>query len=447
MTDGNSPGRRQLSGIQIVLAAAIGNSLEFYDFILFGFFASTIAPLFFPSGNPTVSLLLTLATFGVASFSRPLGAIVIGSYSDRVGRKAGLLLTILLMAVSTAAIGLIPTYAQIGVAAPLLLALARLIQGFATGGEFGGATAFLAEHAPPKWRGFYAGWLQTGIFSAAIAAGLMGAAVSRFLLPADAIAWGWRVPFVIGISLAPLGLYIRGRLPETPLFKQPTAASREPSALRQAVFSQLPHVLLMVGAVLPSTVGSYLILLYIPTFATRQLGLPASDGFVAAILGSFVAAVLAPVAGALSDKVGRKRVMLTATVVMTITVWPLFVWMEAAHSVPVLLMAETLLAVLLAGFAGPMTALGSEMFPTSARSTGLSIGYGLSAAVFGNFTPLILASLIVVTGQAVAPSYYMAAAALFGTVAIAFVPERSGQSLARLGEPAGSDTFVQESLA
>lgn len=446
MADMGDVERGKLGGMRVVLAAAIGNFLEFYDFILFGFFASTLAPLFFPSGNPTVSLLLTLATFGVASFSRPLGAIVIGSYSDRVGRKAGLTVTILLMAFSTASIGLIPTYAQIGLAAPLLLALARLLQGFATGGEFGGATAFLAEHAPARWRGFYAGWLQTGIFSAAIAAGLMGAAVSHYLLPEAAQAWGWRVPFVIGIVLAPLGLFIRRRLPESPLFKQ-QAGTPAVSALRQAASSQFGHVLLMVGAVLPSTVGSYLILLYIPTFATRQLGLSANDGFLAAILGSSVAAVLAPMAGALSDRMGRKVVMLTATVVTTLAVWPIFAWMDATHSLPVLLVAETMLAALLAGFAGPMTALGAEMFPTSARSTGLSIGYGLSAAVFGNFTPLIIASLIAVTGQAVAPSYYMAGAALFGAIAIAFVPERAGRSLARLEAPAVSAASMQERVA
>lgn len=343
-------------GARVIAAAAIGNFLEFYDFILFGFFATTIAPLYFPAGNPTTSLLLTLATFGVASVTRPLGAIVIGTYCDRAGRKAGLTVTILLMAVATACIGLIPTYAQVGVLAPVLLVAVRLLQGFAAGGEFGGATAFLTEHAPARWRGCYGGCLQTGIFSAAIAAGLMGYGVAHGLSREAAMEWGWRVPFLLGVVLAPVGIYIRNRVPESPLFRRDDRATASTS-LRAVASSELRGTLLMIGAVLPSTVGSYLILLYIPTFATRQLGLPEGDGFAAAILGSAVAAILSPVMGAISDRVGRKPVMLCATIATVLLAWPLFAWIVAARSAGVLLAGETVLAVLLAGFAGPMMAL------------------------------------------------------------------------------------------
>lgn len=422
-------------GTRVVAAAAIGNFMEFYDFILFGFFAGTLAALFFPAGNATTSLLLTLATFGVASFTRPLGALVVGAYCDRAGRKAGLTVTILMMAASTALIGFLPTYGQVGVLAPVLLMLARLFQGFAAGGEFGGATAFLTEHAPARSRGCYGGWLQTGIFSAAIAAGLMGFAVSHGLSREAALGWGWRVPFLLGILLAPVGVYIRNRVPESPLFRRDAAAAATAS-LRAVASSELRGTLLMIGAVLPSTVGSYLILLYIPTFATRTLGMPESDGFAAAILGAAVAAGLAPVAGAISDRVGRKAVMLCATLATVLLAWPLFAWMAASPGLGVLLAAETMLAVLLAGFAGPMMALGAELFPTRARSTGLSVGYGVSAAVFGNFTPLIIASLTAATGQAVAPSYYLAAAALVGAIAIALAPDRRGVSLASVGATA-----------
>ena len=418
---------------RIVAAAAIGNFLEFYDFILFGFFASTLATLYFPAGNPSTSLLLTLATFGVASFTRPLGALVIGAYCDRAGRKAGLTATILMMAVSTALIGLLPTYGKVGVLAPVLLVVARLFQGFAAGGEFGGATAFLTEHAPARSRDCYGGWLQTGIFSAAIAAGLMGFTVSHGLSREAALAWGWRVPFLLGILLAPIGVYIRNRVPESPLFRR-TEGTAAAAPLRAVVSSELRSTLTMIGAVLPSTVGSYLILLYIPTFAIRQLGLPEGDGFAAAILGSAVAAVLAPVAGAASDRLGRKAVMLCATLATVVLAWPLFAWMVSSPSLGVLLVAEAMLAVLLAGFAGPMMALGAELFPTHTRSTGLSVGYGLSAAVFGNFTPLIIASVIAATGQLAAPSFYLAAAALVGSVAIALAPERRGVSLAAVAD-------------
>lgn len=413
---------------RVVIAGAIGNFMEFYDFILFGVFSPLLAKIFFPLNDETQSLLLTLATYGVAVVTRPLGAVVLGTYADRAGRKAGLTLTILIMAASTMAIGLLPGYATLGIASPILLVLARLAQGFSAGGEFGGATAFLSEHAPPRRRGFYAGWLQTGTFASAILASGLGMAVTHAPAGSDLADWGWRLPFLLGGLIAPLGFHIRRNLPETTAFRQARGRAAPPSVPR-AVVGNSRSLLVMVGVVLPATVGSYIILIYLPTYAARQLGMAQDAGFLATMLASATAALLCPVAGALSDRLGRRRVMMVGMLVTLCAAWPLFALLATQREPVTLMLVQAALGVLLALFAGPMTALGSELFPTAARSTGLSIGYGISAALFGNFTPFFLASLIALTGNILVPAFYMAAAMVGGTLAVMCAPERTGASL------------------
>jgi len=414
-----------LSGRRAVIAAIVGNTLEWYDFAVYGFFALTLAKLFFPTSDPTVSLLLTVATFGVGFIMRPVGALVLGTLADRRGRKLALSLTILLMALGTAMIGLAPTYATAGAWAPAIIVLARLIQGFSAGGEIGGATAFLVEHAPPARRGLYASWQQASQAGALLLGSLTGALLTGLLPPADIEAWGWRVPFLLGLLIAPVGLFIRFRVSETDSFK---AILRERAARPEASFSPLRDtlgkhrsaVVVGFGITIAWTVCTYFFLVTMPTYAVRQLGVPQSASFLANSVGLVLIVILAPVFGAWSDKVGRRPIMLAAACGILLSCWPLLFWLTHQPSVVNLVLAQIVFAVLIAGFSGPAPAAMAELYPPAMRSTGLSIAYNLAVTIFGGFAPFITTWLIVQTGSSLAPAWYvMLAAAISLTTLIA----------------------------
>ena len=405
-----------LSGRRAVIAAIVGNTLEWYDFAVYGFFALTLAKLFFPTGDPTVSLLLTVATFGVGFIMRPVGALVLGTLADRRGRKLALSLTILLMALGTAMIGLAPTYATAGAWAPAIIVLARLIQGFSAGGEIGGATAFLVEHAPPARRGLYASWQQASQAGALLLGSLTGALLTGLLPAADIEAWGWRVPFLLGLLIAPVGLFIRFRVSETDSFK---AILRERAARPEASFSPLRDtlgkhrsaVVVGFGITIAWTVCTYFFLVTMPTYAVRQLGVPQSASFLANSVGLVLIVILAPVFGAWSDKVGRRPIMLAAACGILLSCWPLLFWLTHQPSVVNLVLAQIVFAVLIAGFSGPAPAAMAELYPPAMRSTGLSIAYNLAVTIFGGFAPFITTWLIVQTGSSLAPAWYVMLAA------------------------------------
>ncbi len=405
-----------LSGRRAVIAAIVGNTLEWYDFAVYGFFALTLAKLFFPTGDPTVSLLLTVATFGVGFIMRPVGALVLGTLADRRGRKLALSLTILLMALGTAMIGLAPTYATAGAWAPAIIVLARLVQGFSAGGEIGGATAFLVEHAPPARRGLYASWQQASQAGALLLGSLTGALLTGLLPAADIEAWGWRVPFLLGLLIAPVGLFIRFRVSETDSFK---AILRERAARPEASFSPLRDtlgkhrsaVVVGFGITIAWTVCTYFFLVTMPTYAVRQLGVPQSASFLANSVGLVLIVVLAPVFGAWSDKVGRRPIMLAAACGILLSCWPLLFWLTHQPSVVNLVLAQIVFAVLIAGFSGPAPAAMAELYPPAMRSTGLSIAYNLAVTIFGGFAPFITTWLIVQTGSSLAPAWYVMLAA------------------------------------
>ncbi|MBN9458211.1 MAG: MFS transporter [Bosea sp.] len=405
-----------LSGRRAVIAAIVGNTLEWYDFAVYGFFALTLAKLFFPTGDPTVSLLLTVATFGVGFIMRPVGALVLGTLADRRGRKLALSLTILLMALGTAMIGLAPTYATAGAWAPAIIVLARLIQGFSAGGEIGGATAFLVEHAPPARRGLYASWQQASQAGALLLGSLTGALLTGLLPAADIEAWGWRVPFLLGLLIAPVGLFIRFRVSETDSFK---AILRERAARPEASFSPLRDTLgkhrsavfVGFGITIAWTVCTYFFLVTMPTYAVRQLGVPQSASFLANSVGLVLIVILAPVFGAWSDKVGRRPIMLAAACGILLSCWPLLFWLTHQPSVVNLVLAQIVFAVLIAGFSGPAPAAMAELYPPAMRSTGLSIAYNLAVTIFGGFAPFITTWLIVQTGSSLAPAWYVMLAA------------------------------------
>jgi len=404
-----------------VVAASIGNALEWFDLVVYGFFAATISKLFFPTGDDTVSLLLTLGTFGVSFFMRPLGAVLIGAYADRAGRKAALTLSIVLMFTGTLLIAIVPTYASIGLFAPAVLVVARMIQGLSAGGEFGSATAFLAEHAPDR-RGFFSSWQVASQGLTTLLAATFGAVLSSTLSPEQMAAWGWRVPFVFGLLIGPVAYYIRRNVGESPEFEKIQATA---TPIRDTFADQKERLLLAIGIVILGTVATYLVL-FLPTYGVKQLGVPASVVFSATMMVGVIQMCLSPVIGHLSDRIGRVRIMLVAAVLLLLLIYPMFALLVANPSFGTLLLVTTIFGLLMATYFAPVPALLSELFPTRTRTTGLSLSYNTAVTIFGGFAPFILTWLISVTNDKLSPSYYLIFAAIVSIVALVLTRSRLG---------------------
>jgi MFS transporter, MHS family, proline/betaine transporter len=402
------------SGIwRTVVAASIGNALEWFDLVVYGFFAVVISKLFFPAGNDTVSLLLTLGTFGVSFFMRPLGAIVLGAYADRAGRKAALTLSILLMMCGTLIIAVLPTYQSIGLAAPLILVLARLMQGFSAGGEFGSATAFLAEHVPGR-RGYFASWQIASQGLTTLLAAMFGVVLTTQLSPEQMGAWGWRVPFFFGLLIGPVAWYIRSKLDETPEF---LAAETTQTPIRDTFASQKTRLFIGMGIVVLGTVSTYLVL-FMPTYAIKQLHLAPSVAFAAISLVGVIQLVFSPVIGHLSDRIGRVRIMLVPAVLLFLVIWPAFNYLIAHPTFGSLMALQIVLGALMTGYFGALPGLLSEIFPVQTRTTGMSLAYNIAVTIFGGFGPFIIAWLIDATGSKAAPSFYLMFAAVLSVIAL-----------------------------
>ena len=396
-----------------VVAASVGNALEWFDFIIYGFFAITIAKLFFPAESEAASLLLTLASLGVPIVVRPFGAIVLGQFADRHGRKTALTLTISIMMAGTAITAFTPTYRSIGIWAPILIIVARLMQGFSAGGEFGSATVFLAEHDPSR-RGFFASWqFASQGLSTVLAAGF-GAALHGTLTPQQLESWGWRMPFVFGLLIGPVAYYVRRRVDETAEFR---SAQTVPAPLRETWAIARMRVLIAIGTTVILTVAAYTAI-FMPTYAIRELGLPTAGGFLATLVAGAIQVAIVPVAGALSDRLGRLPIASVAIVAILIVIYPLFAWIVARPTIQSLLLAQATVGVLVAAYAGAIPALLSELFPIQIRTTAVSISYSLAVAIFGGFAPFIMAWLIAVTGSSLAPSFYVMFAAVVSMIAL-----------------------------
>lgn len=423
-----------------VAAAVVGNALEWYDFIVFGFFAVVIAKLFFPASSQYASLLLTTATFGVGFFMRPVGGVVLGIYADRRGRKAALLLVVGLMTIAIALIGFAPTYATIGFAAPLIIVIARLLQGFSAGGEFASATSFLIETAPAGRRGFYGSWQMVGQGLAVLTGALLGTFLTRTLTPDQLDGWGWRVPFLFGLIIGPLGLYIRRHLEETAAFAQAQQQHARP-ALGAAVAAHTKETLVTIGIVIAGTISFYVILLYMPTFARIQLHLPLDQAFFAQAVSLACMIVLIPIFGALSDVVGRKPITIAALLLILVLAYPLFSWLNQNQSLQSLMITQIALCSVVGVFFGPLSTVLAEQFPAHIRSTGLAIGYNLAVMVFGGFAQFFVTWLIQVTGSPVAPAFYVMFGAAAGLLAAFFLKERArvaDLSIADVVEPSAA---------
>jgi MFS transporter, MHS family, proline/betaine transporter len=395
------------SSFRIIAAASIGNALEWFDLLVYGYFAVTISQLFFPNGDKTVSLMLAYGTFGASYLVRPLGALVLGAYADRAGRKASLTVCILLMTIGTLVMAVVPTYASIGAFAPAAILVARLLQGFSVGGEFGGATSFLVEHGA-KRKGFFASFQWAGQGLAAVLASLFGVGLTTMLTAEQIAAWGWRLPYVFGLLIGPIGFYIRRHAAETPEF---LAAEPAQSPVRDVVLGQWDRLLIAIGIIIVSNSSNYLIL-YMPTYAITQLSLPASSGFIATLLGGIILMAGAPVVGHASDVLGRSIIMMFAAGLFVISAYPAFAVLTRFPSLVALIGIVCWFSLLKTTYSGVLPALLAELFPARTRGTGMALSYNISAPIFGGFAPLISTWLIEVTGNNLAPSFYLMATAL-----------------------------------
>ncbi|MEM5398957.1 MULTISPECIES: MFS transporter [Paraburkholderia] len=408
--------KQPVSLVRLVIATSAGNALEWFDIAIYGFFAVYIGKHFFPAVNETVSMLLTFGTFGASYLVRPLGGAVLGAYADRSGRKAALMLSVSLMMVGTAIIALVPDYATIGLAAPLAVFAARLIQGFSAGGEFGASTAMLIEHAPHR-RGFLASWQFATQGLATLLAASFGYGLARLMAPADLAAWGWRLPFFFGLLIGPVGLYLRRFIEDAEDFKR---AARTETPVREVLRQQKRLVLTAIGLLTVSTAVNYL-LQYIPTFAIRQLHLPAATGFAATMAGGVILTVVTPFAGHLSDRIGRRTQMTCVALLFLASAYPGFAWATSHASALPLFALIAWLALLKSIYFGALPALMAEIFPAATRATGMSIGYNIGVTVFGGFTPAIVTWMLSATGDKSAPSYWLIATAMISLSALAYV--------------------------
>ncbi|HTQ39718.1 MAG TPA: MFS transporter [Pirellulales bacterium] len=396
-----------------IVAISFGNALEWFDFVIFGYFIVPISKQFFPASERSSALMLSLATFGAAFLVRPLGAIVLGHYADRYGRKPALALTISLMTVGTALIAFAPTYQSAGLLAPITVIVARIVQGLSAGGEFGSSTTLLVEQDRLA-RGFIASWQFSSQALTLVFATSCGTFLSLALDAEQINAWGWRIPFVFGLLIGPIAVYVRSRIAESAEFQSIQVSSSPTSEIASFFKSKM---LVAIGLVTLATVAIYT-LVFMQTFCVRYLGFLPSDVFRVGLITGIAQVVLVPVAGALSDKWGRLPIAGIAGLIIMVTAIPLLGRMTTTPTFANLLLFQLWTGICVAIYVGPLPAMLSELFPTQVRTTGLSISYSLAVGFFGGFAPLINGLLINFSGSNVAPGYYLSAAALISLIAL-----------------------------
>ncbi len=415
------------SKAKAVFRVVSGNFLEMYDFMVYGFYATAIAKTFFPGDDPFASLMLSLATFGAGFLMRPLGAIFLGAYIDRHGRRQGLIITLALMAMGTLLIAFVPGYSTLGALAPLLVLLGRLLQGFSAGVELGGVSVYLAEIATPGKRGFFVSWQSASQQVAVVFAGLLGVILNHWLSPAEMGEWGWRVPFFVGCMIVPALFVIRRSLEETEAFQQRKHHPRLGEVLR-SIGQNFGLVLAGTAMVVMTTVSFYLITAYTPTFGKNELHLSDFDALLVTMCIGLSNFFWLPVMGALSDRVGRRPLLLAATVLALLTAYPTLSWLVAEPSFARLLTVELWLSFLYGSYNGAMVVALTEVMPADVRTTGFSLAYSLATATFGGFTPAACTWLIHALDNKAAPGLWLSGAALLGLVATLVLFRRRGRA-------------------
>ena len=430
--EGSAPTRASIVGK--VLRVASGNFLEQYDFFVYGFYATYIAKAYFPANSETASIMLSLATFGIGFLMRPIGAIVLGAYIDRVGRRRGLLVTLGIMAIGTLTITLTPDYSKIGILAPLIVLLGRLLQGFSAGAELGGVSVYLSEIASPGRRGFYVAFQSASQQVAVLAAALLGFALTLQMTEAEMADWGWRIPLGVGCAIIPLIFWLRGSLEETEAFarmEHRPHSFREVSALLVANFRPVLIGMMLVAF---TTTSFYMITAYTPTFGKAELKLAPN-----AVLGVTAAVGLAnllwlPVGGALSDRIGRFPMLFAMPIIAILVAYPLMSWLVDAPSFSRLLITVLVLSTFYGIYNGSMVAFLTEFMPPSIRTAAFSLAYSLATAVFGGFTPLVSTALIKQTGDKAIPAAWLTFAAIISVVGALLARRAHAQSQASAEE-------------
>ena len=417
-----------------VTGASIGNAVEWFDFAIYGFLATYIAAKFFPSGNETAALLNTFAIFAAAFFMRPLGGFVFGPLGDRLGRQRVLALVILLMSAATVLIGLLPTYAAIGVAAPLLLLFLRCLQGFSAGGEYGGGAVYLAEFASEKRRGLTITFMVwSGVLGFLL--GSVTVTLLQALLSSEAMdSYGWRIPFLIAGPLGLVGLYIRLRLDDTPQFAELSKSDQvAESPLREAVTTSWRSILQVIGLFIVFNIGYYVVFTFLPTYFIKTLQFSKTNAFVSITLASLVALVLILPLAALSDRIGRRPMLIAGSAAFIVFGYPLFLLLNSGSLVAAVA-AHCALAVIESIYVSVAVSAGVELFATRVRYSGFSIGYNICVAGFGGTTPYVVTWLTAQTGNNLAPAWYLIAAAVVSLGTVITLRESAGRPLAQTGD-------------
>ncbi len=419
-----APSRTQI--VRAIRAAVVGNILEWFDFATYAFLAGAIAKSMFPPGDDFVAMLGTFGAFGLGFVARPLGALLFGWLGDKMGRKWTLAFVMPLMAIGTIIMGLIPSFASIGILAPILLVIARLLQGFSVGGELGNAIAFLVEWAPKGKRGLYGSFQQCSTIGGTLL-GSGAAALMSTLVSADSMAaWGWRVPFILGgLIIGPIGWYIRAKSEETPVFRAAASSDAAPADTRSPFWMGAQAC----GLTMVWTVSLYVILNYLPTFTQKYVGMSASASLWWNTGGLLLMTLAIPLWGALSDRIGRKPLLIFGCLAFVILPYPLFSLMLSTQSTLIVATIQLLGGILIGLFSGVAPAALSEIFPTKIRTTWMSIGYGIANAIFGGFAPFISIWLISVTGSPLSPAVYVIVAAVISTLTVLSLRETAHEPL------------------
>jgi len=410
-----------------IFASVLGSGLEWFDFLIYGYFAKIIAQVFFPGGDSFISIVLTLATFALGFLVRPLGGILLGIYADRFGRQRALALLIMMMAASTLLMGLTPGYARIGIAAPLLVVLARLLQGLSVGGQFATASAMLVEYAPPRKKMFYGSFNMSSQAFALLLSSSIGYALTTRLSHGQLVAWGWRLPFLLGALAGPLGFYIRHRVAESPEFEQLRDHGHAPPrvSIQQFFRDNSDAAICAMGVIIVGAATNYVWHSYLPLYVERQLHLPLAS----ALLGSFVSGLLNlflfPLSGKLADRFGPYRLFYPIVIAWILCAYPLFWFVVSAPTVTHLFIAQMIATVFLAAMSGPHPGMLATLFPVRSRSTGVALSYNVAVTLFGGLAPLTITWLTHLTGSSLTPAFYLIFAGLVSLTLVFFT--RSGR--------------------
>lgn len=434
----SSPPAQRAAKLRAVIRVVSGNFLEMYDFMVFGYYASAIARTFFPSQSEFASLMLSLMTFGAGFLMRPVGALLLGAYIDHHGRRRGLIVTLALMSVGTLSIAVVPGYRTLGLLAPLLVVIGRLLQGFSAGAELGGVSVYLAEIATPGNKGFYVSWQSGSQQVAVVFAALLGVLLGGVLHPEQMEAWGWRVPLLVGCTIVPLLFVIRRSLQETEAF---LARPRRPSAseIFRSTLASWRIVSLGVMLVTMTTVSFYTITAYTPTFGRQVLHLTGGESLGVTLCVGLSNLFWLPVMGALSDRVGRRPLLVGCALLALVSAYPVMAWLVAHPSFGHLLLVELWLSFIYASYNGAMVVHLTEIMPVEVRTAGFSLAYSLATAIFGGFTPAISTWLIHATGNRAMPGAWVACAAAAGLVAaVATGSRQPAAPPARAGPASGA---------